>query len=301
MTLKEAYARLRVSSEASLAEVKSAFRRMAFELHPDLHPDNPNAQAEFQRVNEAYVIIKDHLERPRSDAERRADDRARQRAKTQAKQRAKEQGRDQSEARKRAEQQFEQARANKEFGRERTVNREEVLHTILKDPFARQVFEDIYRQVKQETGSPGASPGEAMGGAQASQSSRSTGASSQSRPPKPPKPPKQPKSSKKQKKVELEWGKSKHSVDVSEGVYGALKGWAKGLMDETQVVHLPAANLRPGARLRLNIHRGLSDKATVVEVTLPPDFVVGKPLRLRGLGRRIAGLKGDLYLKILAG
>jgi molecular chaperone DnaJ len=37
-----------------------------------------------------------------------------------------------------------------------------------------------------------------------------------------------------------------------------------------------------------------------VEITLPPDFVVGRPIRLKGLGRKLGPFTGDLYLRILA-
>ncbi|MFW5733612.1 MAG: J domain-containing protein [Oceanidesulfovibrio sp.] len=273
MTLKDAYRLLRVHPEASLVEVKSAFRRMAFELHPDLHPDNPKASQDFQRINEAYVILKEHLEGAGGHAEHAA--RKRDEAK------AKEQQQTTAEAWRRAEEQTAKARARQArqtASKERTVKREEVLHTILKDPFARQVFEDIYRQVRETQGKE---PGKA--GFEQKQAVRTA---------KKPKP---------IKRIDVEWGDSKHSVDMSEGMGTAVKRWFRGWLDEIQTVHLPPQNLRPGARLRLQIHRGLSNKTSTVEVTLPPDFSLGRPIRLRGLGRRVGGLKGDLYLKILAG
>lgn len=274
MTLKEAYSLLRVKPEASLVEVKSAFRRMAFELHPDLHPENASASRDFQRVNEAYVILKEHLEGAGGDAERKAREQAEAKAKAQQTADA--------EARRRAEEQAAKARARQArqtASKERTVNREEVLHTILKDPFARQVFEDIYRQVRETHGKE---PGQAspMTGKQPVRKTRR---------PKP------------VKRIDVEWGDARHSVDMSDGMGSAVKKWFRGWLDETQTVHLPPQNLRPGARLRLQIHRGLSGKPSTVEVTLPPDFAVGRPIRLRGLGRKVGGLKGDLYLKILAG
>lgn len=273
MTLKDAYSLLRVKPEVSLVEVKSAFRRMAFELHPDLHPDNPKASRDFQRINEAYVILKEHLEGAGGQAE--------QAARTRAEDKAREQKQADAEVRRRAEEQAAKARARqarKTASKERTVNREEVLHTILKDPFARQVFEDIYRQVRETKGKE---PGQASAVHQKS-----------ARPSRKPKP---------VKRIEVEWGDAKHAVDMSEGMGAAMKKWFRGWLDETQTVHLPPQNLRPGARLRLQISRGLSNKPSTVEVTLPTDFSVGRPIRLRGLGRKVGGLQGDLYLVILAG
>lgn len=52
---------LHVSADVTPAELKAAFRRQARTCHPDLHPDNPAAEAEFQRLNEAYDIISEAL------------------------------------------------------------------------------------------------------------------------------------------------------------------------------------------------------------------------------------------------
>ena len=37
-----------------------------------------------------------------------------------------------------------------------------------------------------------------------------------------------------------------------------------------------------------------------VEFTLPEDFVVGRPVRLKGLGNRIGPWRGDLYIRLYA-
>lgn len=62
ITLQEAYMLLEVTKDANIDEVKQAYRKRAFALHPDLHPDNANAAAEFQRVNEAYVAVIAYLD-----------------------------------------------------------------------------------------------------------------------------------------------------------------------------------------------------------------------------------------------
>jgi len=72
-------------------------------------------------------------------------------------------------------------------------------------------------------------------------------------------------------------------------------------LDDEQTVHLPSSSLQPGTRIRVGIRHGLGNpKPTMVEVTLPPDFVVGRPIRLKGMGRRIGPMRGDLYLRLLA-
>ncbi len=55
-TVKDYYAILGVTSQASLEEIRLAYRRMARVYHPDLSID-PDAEAHFKEVNEAYDIL----------------------------------------------------------------------------------------------------------------------------------------------------------------------------------------------------------------------------------------------------
>jgi molecular chaperone DnaJ len=58
------YQLLGVSREASDAEIKKAFRKLARELHPDINKHDPAAEGKFKEVAEAYEVL--------SDSERRA-------------------------------------------------------------------------------------------------------------------------------------------------------------------------------------------------------------------------------------
>lgn len=52
-----AYEVLGVAPGATPSELKAAFRRRARELHPDLHPADPEATRRFQELNEAYRAV----------------------------------------------------------------------------------------------------------------------------------------------------------------------------------------------------------------------------------------------------
>lgn len=383
MTLKECYRILDLPRTADLDEIKKAYRRLAFELHPDLNPGKPDASRHFQEVNEAYVLLTRTLEEenkrdprvqhrrppeaargqsqasPQSGPRPGQQERPRpqnqtQTSQTQAQGQSQTQSQAQAQARRRAAAAagatagkaaasrhgyagstgpaasrpkpggtagvfgqagpragqygpaspgtgvpggFDPRDSGKIFNgtdsdgpasgsgqspifdarsREKSAaagsaygKQEEVLGDILNDPFARRVFEDIYSELKKEHG-PGRHPA----------------------PQRMPKP-------KKKKKLSLEWGKRKMSVDLTHGIFGAVKAWLRGQLDQDQILEMPAAGIVPGARLRLQVGLGVFGHSQSVEVTLPPDYSPGAPIRLKGLGRKLGAWRGDLYLRVV--
>lgn len=68
--MKDHYAALGVSSAATLADIKKAFRQQASKHHPDRN-DDPQAPAHFRAVQEAYDVLSDDAKRQAYDDNRR--------------------------------------------------------------------------------------------------------------------------------------------------------------------------------------------------------------------------------------
>jgi molecular chaperone DnaJ len=59
MKKRDYYEVLGVSREASEADIKKAYRRLARKLHPDVNPGDKGSQKKFQEVQEAYDVLKE--------------------------------------------------------------------------------------------------------------------------------------------------------------------------------------------------------------------------------------------------
>src|SRR5260221_11206476 len=59
MKKRDYYEVLGVAREATEADIKKAYRRLARKLHPDVNPGDKSAQKKFQDVQEAYDILRD--------------------------------------------------------------------------------------------------------------------------------------------------------------------------------------------------------------------------------------------------
>ncbi len=61
------YELLGVASNASPEEIKKEFRRLARRYHPDLNPDDKQAEEQFKQINEAYDVLSDDIKRQQYD------------------------------------------------------------------------------------------------------------------------------------------------------------------------------------------------------------------------------------------
>ena len=48
---------LGITKQATNDEVKKAYRKLARKHHPDLNPNNKEAEKKFQEINEAYGVV----------------------------------------------------------------------------------------------------------------------------------------------------------------------------------------------------------------------------------------------------
>lgn len=64
---RDYYEVLGLEKGATDAEIKKAYRKLAKQYHPDLNPDNPEAEAKFKEINEANQVLSDPEKRAKYD------------------------------------------------------------------------------------------------------------------------------------------------------------------------------------------------------------------------------------------
>jgi molecular chaperone DnaJ len=253
----EAHRILDLAPDAGLDELKKSYRKLAFRYHPDLNTGDPLAKRKFQHLNEAYLLLRQVMaEEPPKAA------RSSRREKTPEPPPA------DSATRRKARTAYTKANTQDEGKTNYYFRREDVLQDLLKDQFAKQVFEDIYNELRRSAASQPASP------------RRTTGTT---------------------RTLDVRLGKSQWSMDVSGGFMDGLRGMLLKQLDDEQTVHVPPASILPGAKVRVGIKQGISGEQKTVEFTLPKDYTLGQPVRLKGLGRKLGPWRGDLYLRLTLG
>ena len=287
LSLKECYEILKIDKHADLETLKSAYRKRAFELHPDLHPDNPDAGRQFQRLNEAYVALSAVLKPAAEKAAQGKDAGAEPKANKAQEEKTQESAR-QDDASQKAAADDAADKSDKSDKTDKTTHayaEEEVLRELLNDPFARRVFEDIYSELHRQDAERAAAEAAA-----ARKEEEAAGAEPRGMRRDPP--------PAKERRVDVSWMKKGPSKGLGLLFKNGVTGWLRHQIDEEQSFSLPTNMLLPGSRIRLRIRQGISGELVTVEIKLPHDFIPGKPVRLRGLGKRIGPWQGDLYLTL---
>ncbi len=64
---RDYYEVLGVARTANDQDIKSAYRKLALQYHPDRNPDNPDAEEKFKECSEAYAVLADGEKRARYD------------------------------------------------------------------------------------------------------------------------------------------------------------------------------------------------------------------------------------------
>ena len=67
VTKSDFYEVLSVSRDASDQELKTAYRKLAMQYHPDRNPDDPTAEEKFKECSEAYQVLSDPEKRAAYD------------------------------------------------------------------------------------------------------------------------------------------------------------------------------------------------------------------------------------------
>lgn len=303
MNRKEALATLNLSEGAGIDEVKKAYRRLAFELHPDLHPDRPEMARRFQLLNEAYML----LSKPGGAAAGESG--------------AKYGSTDPETEKTRAEAQKAYAQAKWRFGEGKTFK------AASSESSEKAAGADDSASSKARGGrsSPGKEPGQGPGQGPG-QNGRPAGKSKSGAAGSDFKyhtfqTPEQREAFRRTLKdpfarsvfkeiyrqLREEKGRKRLASRlektgvgrVASGVVGAVKGWFRRQIDDEQEVFVPSGILHPGQKVRLQVRQGLSGELKTIELVLPADYSPSKPIRLKGFGKKIGSLQGDLYIKII--
>jgi len=67
MAKADYYEQLGVDRSASAAELKSAYRKLAKQYHPDVNPGDASAEQKFKDISESYDVLKDDQSRAAYD------------------------------------------------------------------------------------------------------------------------------------------------------------------------------------------------------------------------------------------
>ncbi|MBX3097462.1 MAG: J domain-containing protein [Fimbriimonadaceae bacterium] len=59
MSKVDYYGVLEVNKKADEKAIKAAYRKLARKYHPDVNPNNPDAEAKFKQISEAYAVLSD--------------------------------------------------------------------------------------------------------------------------------------------------------------------------------------------------------------------------------------------------
>ncbi len=165
--------------------------------------------------------------------------------------------------------------------------KEQILQELLEDDYARKVYEDISSELharKREQNNFTEPNARVNMGAERSGATHSKTISADSV------------SSKTDKNAQA--ASSHITGQIATGIKQGLSGWFKNQINDELELFFPASKLVAGARMRLQIRIGWSGELQTLEIKLPADFVPGKPIRLKGMGKKIGKWQGDLYLKL---
>lgn len=288
MNLQQCYTLLGLSENDTIETLKTQYRRLAFKYHPDLNQSDPQAGQKFQEINEAYLTVQKAMQNgtklkftsgktQTTNLWKRTTRPQNQNRQTNTQNCTEKKEHKKSTDFKKTEKQ--QRKWEKNNTREPFIpdpHKDSIFQDLLKDPFAKKVYEDIFFKLKNEKPRQKTETKNQKNKSESEQKPNNSATNFQD-----------------------EQADNVNFFSLKQSVFFRIRNWLHNQTDIRETVYLPAQKLLPGSTILITVKQPFTQKPIMLDIRLPYDFAVGRTLRLRKKGKNLGFFKGDLYLQFL--
>ncbi len=288
MNLQRCYTLLGLNENDTVETLKTQYRRLAFKYHPDLNQNDPQAGQKFQEINEAYLTVQKAMQNgtkikftngktQTTNLWKRTARPQNQKQQTETQNCTEKREHKKSAHFERPEKQ--QRKWNKNNSQKPFIpdpHKDSIFQDLLKDPFAKKVYEDIFFKLKNEKLRQKTETKTQKDKSKTEQEPNNTATNFQK-----------------------EHTDDIKSLSLKQSVFFRVQNWLHNQADIRETIYLPAQKLLPGSTILITVKQPFTQKPITLDIRLPYDFAVGRILRLKKKGKNLGFFKGDLYLQFL--